>query len=261
MRTTLLEGQRQAGAAREEQVQLRAARGRAARRGRRRRRPRARRCPARAGRRALPNAETSASTGPSRLEVGASHAFATASSTRAGSVSGTRSTQRTPSNSGASALTAAHASRVLPTPPGPTAVTTRSSADGALQRGQLPGAADERGQRGRRSRPQPPRPGGVRVHDGVPDQGRWSGRASLRRRDATWLSTVRTEMKSRAPDLLVRQLPAQQGQHLTLPGRRRACPSPQCDPASGPHAGTSPRLRGRGPGWLRMWRHRPEATV
>jgi hypothetical protein len=43
---------------------------------------------------------------------------------------------------------------------------------------------------------------------------------SLRRTDATWLSTVRTEM-NRLPDLLMRELLAEQPQHLTLAGTQR----------------------------------------
>jgi hypothetical protein len=90
--------------------------------------------------------------------------------------------------------------------------------DGGLQRGELLGAPDERGERCGRARPQQPRPGVVRVHDGVPDQRPVARQVELAAQGRDVALHGADGNEEPASDLLVRQLPAQQGQHLPLPG-------------------------------------------
>lgn len=134
-----------------------------------------------------------------RLLVGvASQAAATASSRSAVVAIGTRSTQRTPlPKRDAWAAAAAMASLVLPTPPGPVTVTSRAPAmaTASVSRSPARPTNEVSGIGGAVPRP----PASERCSAASRTRVRWSGIASLRRSAATWLSTVRTEMKSRWP--------------------------------------------------------------
>ena len=151
----------------------------------------------------------------------------TAAGTSASSVTGTRSTNHTPSRQrSATAAATAVARRVLPTPPGPSAVTSRS-ADTAWTRSatsvdrptnEVSGTGTDRRDGAAGPAPRSPRSSGVRMSsmrspswepssDGSPGPAaEWASRArarrsatsSLRSSDDTWLSTVRTETNRRA---------------------------------------------------------------
>ena len=127
-------------------------------------------------------------------------AAAIAGPAMAGSVTGTRSTYHAPSAyRPATSVTTLSASRVLPTPPGPTAVTSRCAASAA--------ASSARSA----TRPTNEVSGegsGTATVGGADPAGRRAAAAaasarrsftwSLRSSEDTWLSTVRTEMNSRA---------------------------------------------------------------
>ncbi len=127
-------------------------------------------------------------------------ASATADPTIAGSVTGTRSTNHTPSSKAPvrSAATAS-ASRVLPTPPGPVAVTSRC----ALTASHSSARSLARPMNGFNGDGRPPSARLVRSARAVsaarPASARRSRTPSLRSNEDTWVSTVRTEMNSCAP--------------------------------------------------------------
>ncbi len=156
--------------------------------------------------------------------------------TIAGPVTGTRSTYQTrPENRSTTSPATASASRVLPTPPGPRAVTSRASVtacasaarsaarptngvsgagSGAAVAGGSPGAGPV-GAAG-------PEPSGSAAPASRASERR-SSAPSFRSNDDTWLSTVRTEMKRPRRDLGVGQVLADRGQHLRLAARRCLC--------------------------------------
>ena len=120
---------------------------------------------------------------------------ATAAVTAPGSVTRTRSTNHAPSRrSAASSAATLSANRVLPTPPGPVAVTMRCSAS-------APASAARSATRptngvtgtGSPRRPDPTPPGNASA---CRARLRRSGSCSLRSIAETWLSTVRCEMNS-----------------------------------------------------------------
>jgi hypothetical protein len=134
-------------------------------------------------------------------------AAAIAGATMAGSVTGTRSTYQAPSAYRlATPVTRLSASRVLPTPPGPTAVTRRcaASAPASAARSAARPTNEVSGDGG--GRPAAARdPGSARTPE-APGRSAAAAAASARRSltwslrssEDTWLSTVRTEMNSRA---------------------------------------------------------------
>ena len=134
--------------------------------------------------------------------------LATAVPTSSPSVTGTRSTNQTPSRRSAArpAATAA-ARRVLPTPPGPVAVTSRLSCSAAVSAATSAARPtnDVSGTGTARPAPAAPCPPPAAVSGGVSARSwtkrasaRRSGTSSLRSSDETWLSTVRTDTKRRA---------------------------------------------------------------
>ncbi len=112
----------------------------------------------------------------------------------AGSVTGTRSTNHAPSRrSPASSAATATARRLLPTPPGPRAVTSRSRPRAA--RSSATSAARPTKEVSGTGRP---RPGAARRPlPASRASSRRSDAPSLRSRELTWLSTVRTDTNSR----------------------------------------------------------------
>ena len=132
-------------------------------------------------------------------------ASATAGAIIAGSVTGTRSTYQTPSaNRSATSAATASASRVLPTPPGPTAVTRRCVGAAAAASAARSAARPTNGVSGdgQRQRPRAARPRAAGSDRAARRRARRGARRSptrsLRSSEDTWLSTVRTEMNSRA---------------------------------------------------------------
>ena len=145
---------------------------------------------------------SAASTASSMLRPGCSPtptAAATAAPTRPGSVIGTRSTNHTPSaKSPAASAATASASRVFPTPPGPTAVTCRcvltASPSSARSRTRPTNVVSGAGRAGA-GRDRSARASSAARRESA----RRSGISSLRSSEETWDSTVRTEMNRRAP--------------------------------------------------------------
>ena len=114
----------------------------------------------------------------------------------------------------------ASASRVLPTPPGPTAVTSRcrarTSASAARSAARPTNDVSGDGSDGPATsggRSQSRRPAREAARSA---SARRSARFSLRSSDETWLSTVRTEMNNRPAIWALREVLAHQGQHLGL---------------------------------------------
>ena len=152
---------------------------------------------------------------------------ARAGATIASSVTGTRSTYQTPAGNwlACSAATAS-ASRVLPMPPGPTAVTSRCSVSSGRERGTLGGPADERRQRRWRQCRRALRlgerhaVGGARRETG---QRAPVAHAELakQRGDVTLHGPHRDEQPVR--DLGVRQVLRDTGEHLRLAGGDTRC--------------------------------------
>jgi hypothetical protein len=119
-------------------------------------------------------------------------ASATAATTVAGSVTRTRSTNHAPSRrSAARPVATLIARRVLPTPPGPTAVTSRCSARSRASATR----SVARPMNGVTGTGRAPRPG-MRSTAALRARVRRSGACSFRNKAATLLSTVRTEMLS-----------------------------------------------------------------
>lgn len=135
-------------------------------------------------------------------------AAATAAPTRPGSVTGTRSTKHTPSaKSPATSAATASASRVLPTPPRPTAVTSRravtAAASSPRSRVRPTKAVNGAGSAGAGRACSAPacsaRVRSARVCSlACRDSARRSGTSNFRNSEETCDSTVRTEMNSRA---------------------------------------------------------------
>ena len=121
---------------------------------------------------------------------------ATAAVTIAGSVTWIRSTNHTPSRrAGASSAATLSASRVLPMPPGPVAVTMRCSASAAAStvRSPVRPMNDVTGSGSPRRPDLTRRPG---MASACRARLRRSGSCSFRSRADTWVSTVRLEMNS-----------------------------------------------------------------
>ena len=124
----------------------------------------------------------------------------------AGSVTGTRSTNQAPSaNSSITSAATLSASRVLPTPPGPTAVTRRcatsASASAARSTTRPTNGVSAEGSRAATAlgAPEPfAEADAGRTVGATATRARRSPTWNLRSREETWLSTVRTEMNSRA---------------------------------------------------------------
>jgi len=154
-----------------------------------------------------------------------------AGATMAGSATGTRSVYQAPSAyRPATSVTTLSASRVLPTPPGPTAVTRRC----------VPSAAASAARSADRPTNEVSGEGSGRATAGgaasaVPSvaaaaaSARRSFTWSLRSSEDTWLSTVRTEMNSRAAiSALVRCSPSA----ASTSASRADTPTPEAtDPA------------------------------
>ena len=125
-------------------------------------------------------------------------ALATAAPTIAGSVTGARSTYHAPAAyRSVTSVATARASRVLPTPPEPTAVTSRcrarSSASAARSAARPTNDVSGDGSDGGAVRRSASR--SLAPSEAVSlASARRSGTSSLRSSDDTWLSTVRTEM-------------------------------------------------------------------
>ena len=90
----------------------------------------------------------------------------------------------------------ASASRVLPTPPGPTAVTSRCALHRLGQLGALPRPADERVSGAGSAGAGRDRPARAQARPHAGQSARRSGSPSLRSSEETWTPTVRTEMNS-----------------------------------------------------------------
>ena len=123
-----------------------------------------------------------------------------AGATMAGSVTGTRSTYHAPSAyRPATSVTTLSASRVLPTPPGPTAVTRRCvpSASASAARSAARPTKEVSGDGSGRAAAGESGAAGRSVAAAAASARR-SLTWSLRSSEDTWLSTVRTEMNSRA---------------------------------------------------------------
>ena len=117
-----------------------------------------------------------------------------------GSVTGTRSTYQIPPNRSATSAATASASLVLPIPPGPTAETSRDAPSAVARAARSPSRPTNEvngaGSRGGAASPGPAT--AARYPAARRTSSRWVPIFSLRRSEATWLSTVRTEMNSRA---------------------------------------------------------------
>ena len=183
----------------------------------------ARSCPAPAASPAAPASRATVSSAERAWRSPRPSAAAMAGAIMAGSVTGTRSTYQAPSaNRPATSATTLSASRVLPTPPGPTAVTRRCVAQRRGQRGPLGRPPDERGQRRRAA-----------AAASVRGRARPPARAQGRRRGRQRPAVVHLELAQQrgdvaldgadgdeqpGGDLGVGQVLAERGQHLGLAG-------------------------------------------